>query len=125
VWNTTILGSIFVLVVSGPTSRFLNSLIWPPTFRELSFVPPGGLDLGERLAPAGKIILPFLLLIARALSATCACWARFRTYSSDAFREFHWVIMSTVHQHGFHLHWLDLAAMVAAGRLLAGLLAAA
>ena len=29
--------------------------------------------------------------------------------------DLHWVVMPTVHHHGFHLHWLDLATLLAVG----------
>jgi hypothetical protein len=29
--------------------------------------------------------------------------------------DLHWVVMPTVHRHGFHFHWLDLAAFAAVG----------
>jgi hypothetical protein len=64
----------------------------------------------------GNFILPFLFLISR--SAKRNLWL-LGTVSGLLllmhYVDLHWVVMPTIHQHGFHLHWLDLATLAAVG----------
>ncbi len=64
----------------------------------------------------GNFIVPFLLLISRAAKRNL----RFLGAVSVLlllmhYVDLHWVVMPTVHQHGFHLHWLDLATLAGVG----------
>jgi hypothetical protein len=64
----------------------------------------------------GNFILPFLLLIARGAKRNLRLLGSVSALILLMhFVNLHWVIMPTVHHHGFHLHWLDLAAMVGVG----------
>jgi hypothetical protein len=68
----------------------------------------------------GRFLLPFLALLARApkrnltLLGVMSVWMLVMHYV-----DLHWVVMPTVHRHGFHLHWLDLATFAAVGGLFA------
>ena len=64
----------------------------------------------------GNFIIPFLLLIARA--AKRSLWLLGSVSAlllGMHYIDLHWVVMPTVDHHGFHLHWLDLAAFLAVG----------
>lgn len=68
----------------------------------------------------GRFLIPFLVLLARApkrnltLLGIMSAWMLAMHYV-----DLQWVVMPTVHQHGFHLHWLDLMTFVAVGSLYA------
>lgn len=65
---------------------------------------------------AGRFIIPFFLLIARAAKRNLTLLASVSVLIVLMhFVDLHWVVMPTVHHHGFHLHWLDLAAWLAVG----------
>jgi hypothetical protein len=64
----------------------------------------------------GNFILPFLFLIARGAKRNLRLLGSVSALILLMhFVNLHWVIMPTIHQHGFHLHWLDLAAMAGVG----------
>ena len=64
----------------------------------------------------GNFILPFLLLIARAAKRRLGLLASVALLLLGMhYVDLHWVVMPTVDRHGFHLHWLDLAAMTGVG----------
>jgi hypothetical protein len=64
----------------------------------------------------GNFILPFLLLISRGAKRNLRLLGSVSALLLLMhFVNLHWVIMPTVHHHGFHLHCLDLAAMVGVG----------
>ena len=64
----------------------------------------------------GNFILPFLLLIARGAKRNLRLLGSVSALILLMhFVNLYWVIMPTIHQHGFHLHWLDLAAMAGVG----------
>jgi hypothetical protein len=66
------------------------------------------------LLPVGRFILPFVLLIPRAMKRNvkflrvAAVWLIFMHLV-----DLYWLIMPTFQKHGFQLHWMDLAALVA------------
>lgn len=68
----------------------------------------------------GRFVAPFLVLLARApkrnlaVLGVMAAWMPAMHYV-----DLHWVVMPTVHRHGFHLHWLDGATLLAVGSLFA------
>jgi hypothetical protein len=68
----------------------------------------------------GRFILPFVVLLARApkrnltVLGLISFWILAMQYV-----DLHWIVMPTVHEHGFHLHWLDLATFTAVGSLFA------
>ncbi len=63
-----------------------------------------------------NFIIPFLLLVSRQAKRNLP-WlgAASLLLLVMHYVDLHWVVMPTVHQHGFHLHWMDLAAWLAAG----------
>jgi hypothetical protein len=68
----------------------------------------------------GRFLLPFLVLLARApkrnrtVLGAMSVWMLAMHYV-----DLHWIVMPTVHEHGFHLHWLDLSTFAAVGGLFA------
>jgi hypothetical protein len=64
--------------------------------------------------PIGRFVIPFALLVCRAAKRNltvlkiAAIWILFMEYV-----DMYWMIMPNFHEyaHGFHLHWLDLAAV--------------
>ena len=65
---------------------------------------------------AGNFIIPFLLLIARAAKRNLRLLGAVSVLLLLMhYIDLHWVVMPTVHPHGFHLHWLDLAAFTGVG----------
>jgi predicted secreted protein len=63
-----------------------------------------------------NFILPFLLLISRAAKRSPGLLgAASGLLLLMHYVDLHWVVMPTVHHHGFHLHWLDLATFLAVG----------
>ncbi len=66
------------------------------------------------LLPVGRFMIPFALLVCRAAKRNlailriAAIWILFME-----FVDMYWMIMPNFHEHahGFHLHWLDLAAL--------------
>jgi hypothetical protein len=64
----------------------------------------------------GHFVGPFFVLITRGAKRNpgilklFAIWMLFMHYI-----DLHWVVMPTLHLHGFHLSWIDLAAMMAVG----------
>ncbi|MBI4875776.1 MAG: hypothetical protein HY822_14165 [Acidobacteria bacterium] len=68
----------------------------------------------------GRFLLPFVVLLARAPKRNLAVLAVMSVWMlAMHFADLHWVVMPTLHRHGFHLHWLDLATLVAVGSLFA------
>lgn len=66
----------------------------------------------------GHFILPFLALLPRAskrnlnVLGAIAAWMLFMHYV-----DLHWIVMPTVHKHGFHLNWMDGATFLFVGSL--------
>jgi hypothetical protein len=64
----------------------------------------------------GHFVVPFFILITRgakrnpAFLKFFAVWMLFMHWL-----DLHWVVMPTMHHHGLHLSWTDLAAMMAIG----------
>jgi hypothetical protein len=68
----------------------------------------------------GRFLLPFLVLLARAPKRNLAVLGAMSVWMlAMHYVELHWIVMPTVHEHGFHLHWLDLATFAAVGGLFA------
>ncbi len=68
----------------------------------------------------GRFVVPFLLLLARAPKRNLTVLGVISAWMlAMHFIDLHWVVMPTIHRHGFHLHWIDLAAFVAVGSLFA------
>lgn len=65
---------------------------------------------------AGNFLVPFFLLLARAAKRNLALLASVSVLILMIdFVDLHWIVMPTVHHHGFHLHWIDFAAWLAVG----------
>lgn len=70
----------------------------------------------------GRFVLPFILLLPAKsksnmkLVGVVAAWI-----VVVHFIELHWIIMPTLHHHGMHFHWLDIATLLAIGGLFMGL----
>jgi len=64
----------------------------------------------------GHFLVPFLVLLARApkrnlpVLAGISVWILMMHWI-----DLHWVVMPTVHNHGFHWHWMDVATWLAVG----------
>jgi len=64
----------------------------------------------------GHFVVPFFVLMSRAAKrrlpvlATMSVWILVMHWV-----DLHWLVMPTVHHHGFHLHWLDLVTWLAVG----------
>jgi hypothetical protein len=64
----------------------------------------------------GGFILPFLLLISRGAKRNLPLLGAVAGLLLGMhYVDLHWIVMPTVHHHGFHLHWMDLAALAAVG----------
>ncbi|MFN3325186.1 MAG: hypothetical protein ACK5AZ_16955 [Bryobacteraceae bacterium] len=80
----------------------------------------GSWGLWSLLLLAGHFIAPFLILMRRAAKRSTkvlgvmAVWILF-----IHFVDVYWLIMPTYSEHGFHLHWLDLATLAAVGSVFA------
>lgn len=69
---------------------------------------------------AGRFLLPFLVLLARAPKRNLTVLGAMSVWMlAMHYVDLHWIVMPTVHQHNFHLHWLDLATFAAVGGLFA------
>ncbi len=70
---------------------------------------------------AGHFMVPFLVLLTRAAKRSLpVLGAVSALVLAMHFVDLHWIVMPTVHHHGFHLHWLDavtLAAVTSVGAL--------
>jgi hypothetical protein len=65
---------------------------------------------------AGNFIVPFLLLISRAAKRRLGLLGAVSVLILLMhYVDLHWVVMPTVHHHGFHLQWLDLTTMLGVG----------
>ena len=92
-------------------------------------VPPSGsfFDLKQeavedvwRLNFLAGALLPFLVLLARAPKRNCTVLGIMSVWMlAMHYVDLHWIVMPTLHRHGFHLHWLDLATFMAVGSLFA------
>lgn len=70
----------------------------------------------------GRFVLPFILLLpAKAKSNMKLVGAVAVWIVVVHFIELHWIIMPTLHHHGMHFHWLDIATLLAIGGLFMGL----
>ncbi len=64
----------------------------------------------------GRFAVPFIVLLSRGAKRNlgvlygAAIWILLMH-----FVDLHWLIMPSVHPHGFHLHWMDLATLLAVG----------
>jgi len=64
----------------------------------------------------GNFLVPFLLLIARGAKRNLPLLASVSVLILLMhYVDLHWIVMPTVHHHGFHLHWLDLTAWLGVG----------
>jgi hypothetical protein len=65
---------------------------------------------------AGNFIIPFILLLTRAAKRNLVLLSSVSVLILVIhYVDLHWIVMPTVHHHGFHLHWLDLAAWLGVG----------
>ncbi|MGQ9634546.1 MAG: hypothetical protein ACUVXB_09900 [Bryobacteraceae bacterium] len=65
---------------------------------------------------AGNFLVPFFLLLARAAKRNLAVLASVSVLILMIhFVDLHWIVMPTVHHHGFHMHWIDFASWAAVG----------
>ena len=68
----------------------------------------------------GALALPYASLMARAPKRNLTFLGGISIWMLLMhFVEVHWIVMPTVHRHGFHLHWLDLATLAAVGGVFA------
>jgi hypothetical protein len=68
----------------------------------------------------GRFLLPFLALLARAPKRNLEVLGFVSVWMlAMHYLDLHWIVMPTLHRHGFHLHWLDLATFMAVGSLFA------
>jgi hypothetical protein len=64
----------------------------------------------------GGFLVPFLLLISRGAKRNLPLLGAVSVLLLGIqYVNLHWVVMPTVHHHGFHFHWMDLAALTAVG----------
>jgi hypothetical protein len=64
----------------------------------------------------GRFVVPFFVLLARGAKRNLTLLASVSVLLLLMhFVDLHWVVMPTVHHHGFHLHWLDLATWLGVG----------
>ena len=66
--------------------------------------------------PGAALIVPFLTLLARGPKRNLPVLAGISVWIlAMHWVDLHWVVMPTVHKHGFHWNWMDVATWVAAG----------
>lgn len=68
----------------------------------------------------GRFVVPFLLLMSRSAKRRLGVlWFAGVWILVFHFVDLHWLIAPSVHEHGFHFHWMDVATLMAVGGVFA------